>query len=124
MRLRLRAICHVLGGLVLFFLLGFSLSGSAFGSQLIAVRPIPHIASQSLVAEQQRFEQQFPKGSRIYYIDQYLIKDGFNYAIFPIESSFLRDRYGLHATSQISGTSETFSLSSTVTRQMNTLKLS
>ena len=52
-------------------------------------------AGSALVLQHQQFEQKFPKGSRVYYIDQYLVEDGDAGVVFPVESLFSRDRSGL-----------------------------
>jgi hypothetical protein len=92
-------------------------------SEVCALQPghlqtaLENLGHQSVLADHRRFEQRFPRGSRVYYYDQFLIEDGANSTVLSARSNFYRDASGLKATDLIANKSRRFSWRAQISRQ-------
>ena len=116
----------LLATLRFFFFVASFCSGTAYGATHTAVNASAAIAAaqQGAMRYYRQLEQQSPKGSRVYGVDQFVILDGNDSLIVFVDTSFHRDRTGaLYATNIDSGHTWKFSPYATVTRSNNSVEM-
>jgi len=120
MRAHLRLLLRALAASAFFVVLGWLSSGLAYGANTSPTAA----AAQMILRHNEDMERQYPKGSSVYAVDQYVILDGNNSLTVPADVTFDRDRAGdLRVIDIGSGYTWTFSSRATITRYNNNYEI-
>lgn len=118
---------RLLATLGFFFVSALLSVGLAYGATPIpvpATNPATAATARMITRYYQQLERQYPKGSRVFGVDQYVILDGNDSLTAFIDTSFHRDRAGaLYVTDIGSGYTWNFSRHATITRYNNNIEM-